>query len=1230
MGKYLQQIKLWGEKGVKGIALLTALFLLSSLTASAQEQQFFYKSKDCFTCNWSAQSTWVRSLTADGIYVSTDIPPTVENSIKVLISNLSEVTISDPRSIDQLVVDGTLIIEPNNFLTITHDQVATESDLMIRGLLINYGTITLNDEDGATAEVTGTVNNSFAINFSDPVSFTFKAGSTYDHKATEAFVPVPYVTWEDNSTIKITGLTSGSSLSAGLDQDFSNFIWDTPNLTGTSTITLNNMLPNVRGNFIVRSTGSSNRPLLLSKNLEVAGNLLIEGPGYLRLSAGGTAVPNRTVAVNGNVEVTAGTLNLNGGTTGITNLNVSGAFKYIGGTIIKSNGSTANINLEGTTNQLATINKNFTGAINFSVATGSVLDLGETSFIGTTIPATSKFTVQNGGTVKIGDADGINTSTGNIRIPQTYVAGSTIVFNGTDAQVLGAQFPETSTAIAESVSINLEINNANGVTMDKDLTIAADRTLTLTEGSLNIGENILTINGDVAGSASLGTNFASNLIINGSGALDTLNFTSAIEGLNNAILLNDLTINRSDAGTVTIGAPNAVAIVGKLDLAEGTLIVKDKLLGLYGSAVHTNGALSGNAETVIAVGVVPQDFGIPSASLQPVGNIDLNFSAAGDTINALTLGTLATGVNLGSDLNITETLTLQEGSLKRSDSEILTLADSSTVYLTNGKIDFEPVAATNGAYNLFYYGATASPGNEFTANASIRDLTIGGEDNRSEFTLSGERTIKGNLTVFNGDFTQNYPLSVTGNFTITKGNYDQKAELNLEGNLTSTVVGTFTSSISPVIMAGNMPQTIAGEFTFQNLTIDNKGSEEQPGDEEEQPGDEGEETGDEEELPNGIIANSNEVLLNNDINVEKGLKFSSGIMRTGGNRVLLGNTASVTGETDASHLLGNIQITKDFSISETEYTEDFGNIGIEMSPEVGTNPGTITVNRNTGTPITAAAGLPSISRVFDITGPTSGQDIAMTLKYLDSELNGNDESTLTMYKSTEPSTWVRQEEQAPAIVYTRDSDLNKVTLTGVTGFSRWTMASPIAVLPVELTYFTAKKKDHAVELNWETGLEIDNKGFEIQVSTDAVNYRKIGFVSSKNGNSRNAQKYTFTDTGIRNNSGTFYYRLRQVENNGEEKFYGPKSVSFDQAALAVNAYPNPSSGAVRVEFEAEANKEVTIMVIDIHGKTILSKQVETNRGLNTLEIDLGNQSNGVYILSIISNSGKQQIKLIKK
>ena len=91
-------------------------------------------------------------------------------------------------------------------------------------------------------------------------------------------------------------------------------------------------------------------------------------------------------------------------------------------------------------------------------------------------------------------------------------------------------------------------------------------------------------------------------------------------------------------------------------------------------------------------------------------------------------------------------------------------------------------------------------------------------------------------------------------------------------------------------------------------------------------------------------------------------------------------------------------------------------------------------------------------------------------------------------------------------------------------------------MPVELTTFTASVKNNSVLLNWQTATEINNYGFEIQkseVSSQNSEFETVGFVDG-HGNSNSPKEYSFKDENI--TAGTYKYRLRQIDNDGQFKY----------------------------------------------------------------------------------------------
>ncbi|MBK6682361.1 MAG: hypothetical protein IPG53_21365 [Ignavibacteriales bacterium] len=111
-------------------------------------------------------------------------------------------------------------------------------------------------------------------------------------------------------------------------------------------------------------------------------------------------------------------------------------------------------------------------------------------------------------------------------------------------------------------------------------------------------------------------------------------------------------------------------------------------------------------------------------------------------------------------------------------------------------------------------------------------------------------------------------------------------------------------------------------------------------------------------------------------------------------------------------------------------------------------------------------------------------------------------------------------------------------------------------LPVEFTTFTAQQSGEAVILDWSTSTETNNMGFEVERSVDGLTFNKIGFIKGA-GTSTTKQSYKFTDNSALN--GTNYYRLRQIDLNGEFVYTSAIEVNFasvNDFTLHQN-YPNP-------------------------------------------------------------------------
>ncbi|MCP2043020.1 T9SS type A sorting domain-containing protein [Pontibacter sp. HSC-36F09] len=185
----------------------------------------------------------------------------------------------------------------------------------------------------------------------------------------------------------------------------------------------------------------------------------------------------------------------------------------------------------------------------------------------------------------------------------------------------------------------------------------------------------------------------------------------------------------------------------------------------------------------------------------------------------------------------------------------------------------------------------------------------------------------------------------------------------------------------------------------------------------------------------------------------------------------------------------------------------------------------------------------------------------------------------------------------------------------------------IIPLPVELMFFKAQAQTKGVNLTWATASELENKGFEVQVSNNARDFKAIGFVESKVGTTSHTQHYNFLDTKAV--SGTRYYRLKQIDFDGTTSFSPIRAVALNADNATVSAYPNPFDDAVIVTLNGTEARNVQVVLMDAMGK-VLQQHTEETSG-NSITVDMRSiTTKGMYVLHVLDNDTKHTFKLMKR
>ena len=198
------------------------------------------------------------------------------------------------------------------------------------------------------------------------------------------------------------------------------------------------------------------------------------------------------------------------------------------------------------------------------------------------------------------------------------------------------------------------------------------------------------------------------------------------------------------------------------------------------------------------------------------------------------------------------------------------------------------------------------------------------------------------------------------------------------------------------------------------------------------------------------------------------------------------------------------------------------------------------------------------------------------------------------------------------------SDFSDFVLGATNDLSTTNTLSAINPLPVQLTAFAAQRQaDKVVAVKWTTASEKNSAYFEIQRSLDGREFASVGTVKAC-GSSSQPTTYAFCDRAFL--AAALYYRLRQVDTDGQAAYSPVVTIAGDQADVTL--YPNP----VQTTLHFATTAATAYRVLNPLGQVLL--QGTTAAGTATIAI--GPLAPGLYHLELQTSTGRAMRKFVKE
>ncbi|WEK37892.1 MAG: T9SS type A sorting domain-containing protein [Candidatus Pseudobacter hemicellulosilyticus] len=185
-------------------------------------------------------------------------------------------------------------------------------------------------------------------------------------------------------------------------------------------------------------------------------------------------------------------------------------------------------------------------------------------------------------------------------------------------------------------------------------------------------------------------------------------------------------------------------------------------------------------------------------------------------------------------------------------------------------------------------------------------------------------------------------------------------------------------------------------------------------------------------------------------------------------------------------------------------------------------------------------------------------------------------------------------------------------------FAAYTSFNYGGTLPVTWLYVRGELKQDKALLQWATGMEANTLSFQVEHSTDGLQYAAVGELKAA-GESNSPQHYQFEHTRLQ--PGMNYYRIRQLDRDGQSAYSRIIPLLYRSGRQQTIIAPNPVQDILYV-VEPQRTRIHKMEIYDAGGRLVMTRSIAMEN--TNFSIPVTGLSGGTYLLRLVYHSGTQR------